>query len=170
MRGNVYASWLNHLCDHGCGDELALKQVLVFTAYADEARIEHTTVTPPVEDASVIADPREEIVLDDVLVSQTSSKLETHESLDLPLGTYVVSVSSRSEFRRLHVTGGCPRVPGQHYANFEVLGTSEPSVHSFHARCLHCFPESKGVQEAVGEVPSAGSPSTSSESSDSVSE
>ena len=109
---DVYASWLNHLCDQGCGDEHALKQVLVLTAYADGARIEHTAVTPLVEDKSLIAEPCEEIVLDDEPVSQTPSKLETHDPPDLPLGTYVVSVSSRTEFRRLHVTGGCPRVPG----------------------------------------------------------
>ena len=102
--------------------------------------------------------------------SKCHSKLEPRELPKLPLGTFVVSISSRTEFRRLDVTETCPRVPGLHYANFEILGTDEPSVHSFHARCLDCFPESKGVQEAEAEVLSARSPTSSGESPDSVSE
>ena len=32
---DVYASWFHYLCDQGCGDEVALKQVQSFTSFAD---------------------------------------------------------------------------------------------------------------------------------------
>ena len=165
-----YASWLNYLCDQGDGDELALKQVLKLTAFADEERLAHTAVISPAVDISSGTEGLEEVVLEDEVISQTPSKLESRDVPELPLNTFVVSISARTEFRRLHVTGGCPRVPGLHYANFEILGTVEPAVHSFHARCLHCCPESKGVREVDVEALGADSPTSSGESSDSVSE
>ena len=167
---DVCASWLHYLCGQGSGDEVALKQVLCFTSFADQERRRFANKSAPADESPPADQGLEEEATGESLAQQVSSKLESHESPELPLGTFVVSISARTDFRRLHVTGACPRVPGRHYSKFEFLSTGEPSVHSFHARCLHCFPESKGVQEVDVEVLSAQSPSTSGESSDIVSE
>ena len=149
---------------------MALKQVFAFTSFADNESQHVTDKSSHLETSTPTAQVLEETVADESLVQQVASKLESREPPLPPLGTFVVSIPVHTDFRRLHVTRACPRVPGVHYGNFEVLGTSEPSVHSFHARCLHCFPESKGVQEVDDEALGAQSPTTSGESSDSVSE
>ena len=62
-----------------------------------------------------------------------------------------------------------PRAPGVHYKHFEVVSAEEPPARAFDARCLHCFPQSKGVVEAA-DAAEVQSPSTIDSSSESVSE
>ena len=116
---------------------MALKQVLAPMSFADSERQGLADKSLHQEVSASTAEVLEDTVADESLVEQVTSRLESLEPPVLSLGTFVVSISMRIDFRRLHVTGACPRVPGVHYAKFEVLGTSEPSVHSFHARCLH---------------------------------
>ena len=83
---------------------------------------------------------------------------------------YIVAVSARGSFRRLHYAGSCWRVPGTHYKEFEDWGDVVPTT--VHARCHDCFPaESPAVRAeeaaAAGESEDGdGSSSSSSSSAD----
>lgn len=87
-------------------------------------------------------------------------------------GTFVLSIIGRCRRKTLHRVGECHRVPGVHYADFEVVGNDPPSADRFHQSCKICFPrgvatapESSGDEEPEdGEVSSSDS-STSVESS-----
>ena len=109
----------------------------------------------------VPAGEAEDAVVDEKLLEQATTSLETRDPPQLPLGTFVLSILLHTLFKRLHVTGACPRAPGLHY--------KEPPAKTFDARCLHCFPQSKGVVVAA-EAADVQSPSTSDSSSESVSE
>ena len=88
-----------------------------------------------------------------------------------PLGDgYVVSISHKGRFRRLHWSGGCWRIPGVHYHNFEWCGAVRPE--NVNGRCKDCFPqdapadreeEEKEAETSDGSASSSSS-STSSES------
>ena len=55
------------------------------------------------------------------------------------LGSYVVSLHSRSRFRRLHRVGDCWRRPGLDFLDYEVLGADMPDSSSYDAACKDCF-------------------------------
>ena len=61
------------------------------------------------------------------------------ETCPLALGTFVVSISRRCRFRRLHRIGDCPIRPGLDYHEFDELRMEEPGVEPFDARCRRCF-------------------------------
>ena len=79
--------------------------------------------------------------------------------LDEVQGFYVVSLRPRS--RKLHVIGGCHRIPGVDYAHYTLLGPQRPRETLYSSFCRHCWPE--GLPTPVGPP----SPSTSPGSSDS---
>ncbi len=53
---------------------------------------------------------------------------------------YVVSLSPKTGFRRLHFAGACHRVPGVHYAAFEWLGSVLPTLDQYDDYCAKCWP------------------------------
>lgn len=63
----------------------------------------------------------------------------------IPLGTYVMSVVGRGNRKTLHRVGECHRVPGLHYARFEVVGNEPPCTDTFRQSCSVCFP--RGLAE-----------------------
>ena len=63
------------------------------------------------------------------------------DDLDIPLGTYVVSIRPRSDFRRLRRVGDCSMRPGLEDFTFEVLGMVRPDASRYHARCGRCWKE-----------------------------
>eukprot|EP00438_Fugacium_kawagutii_P021417 Skav230575 [mRNA] locus=scaffold971:157894:160071:- [translate_table: standard] len=65
--------------------------------------------------------------------------------MQVPLGTYVLSVVGRGNRKTLHRVGECHRVPGVHYARFEVVGNEPPCTDLFHQSCSTCFP--RGLAE-----------------------
>jgi len=80
--------------------------------------------TPPCEPASSAAAPPPLPVED--------------ESQGPPTAGYVVSLS-RTDWRRLHRFGGCPRLPGVHYLRFELLGLGRPAPDAYDDFCKQCW-------------------------------
>ena len=81
---------------------------------------------------------------------------------------YVVAISRRGSFRRLHYGGGCWRIPGVHYHEYEWGGQVAPL--NVQARCRTCFPAGSAAARAleaeeVETSDSSGTPSSSSSSS-----
>ena len=68
--------------------------------------------------------------------------------------------------RRVHFIGGCFRVPGEHYHNFEDLGQRAPEPHEFTHRCQDCFPLEKPSEQKLEREEVASDSSGESSSSD----
>ena len=83
-----------------------------------------------------------------------------------PMG-FVVSITRGGSCRRLHFTGGCWRIPGEHFRRFVDYGQQVPSDEQFTHRCKDCFPAGRpvAVAEEAEIVASASSGSSSSASS-----
>ena len=54
------------------------------------------------------------------------------------LGKFAISISLKAKFRRLHLLGGCGRVPGLHYKEFE-LHDVRPAPEMYHEVCKQCW-------------------------------
>ncbi len=66
---------------------------------------------------------------------------------------YVVSLSPKTGFRRLHFAGACHRVPGVHYAAFEWLGTVLPTLDQYDDYCAKCWPQAPPERSAGATAP-----------------
>ena len=67
----------------------------------------------------------------------------------------------------MHFAGGCFRVPGEHFSQFEDCGQREPDEHEYSFRCKDCFPALKPAareEEEAGEASSSDGSSSSSSS------
>ena len=82
-------------------------------------------------------------------------------------GHYVVSVSARTRFRRLHCVGQCWRRPGQDYKEFELV--EDLSADRYDAICKDCWPKWQDLQ-ALAEASSAPVEVASSDEESSVCE
>ena len=104
--------------------------------------------------------PLEEPALEDVQLALQA--IQDDGVAKKPEG-YIIAKTQRGAFRRLHFGGGCKRIPGEHYLDWEELGARVPAAHEFNARCLHCFPADKPETKAkeVAEVSDVGSGSSS---------
>ena len=56
---------------------------------------------------------------------------------------FVVSITRRGKFRRLHLGGVCRLTPGVHYKDFEVWGDMMPGESEVQAGCARCLPQGK---------------------------
>ena len=54
-------------------------------------------------------------------------------------GDYVISISDKKGFRRLHLVGACYRRPGEHYACWARLGRSMPEPSLYDETCRDCW-------------------------------
>ena len=54
------------------------------------------------------------------------------------LGQFSVSIGAKSNFRRLHLLGACFRVPGIHYADFELF-PERPAADQYNDYCRQCW-------------------------------
>ena len=79
------------------------------------------------------------------------------------VGSYIVAISHRGLFRRLHFSGSCWRIPGVHHHQFEWLGDVLPT--NVNGRCLNCFPASAAPAQAP-EAPEDESSDSSASSSE----
>ena len=83
---------------------------------------------------------------------------------------FVVSRTRGGHCRRLHFMGGCFRIPGEHYRQFDSYGQQYPSPDLFDLRCKDCFPADRPAarsEEAKAEAcASDGSGSDSASSAD----
>jgi hypothetical protein len=84
-------------------------------------------------------------------------------------GKYIIALTSRGKFARLHSVGGCWRAKGQSFVDFEILAElPEPSF--YNAKCRLCYPGGSGaaVDSALasdeGDEVSGSSSSTSTSS------
>jgi len=96
----------------------------------------------------------EEELLRDANASVRGLPVEEETALPKSEVGFVTSVS-RQGWRRLHYLGGCSRVPGIHYLNFECLGEAVPRLEEYDDVCKQCWGP-KGVgprlqQEEDGE-------------------
>ena len=55
------------------------------------------------------------------------------------LGGYVVSITGRRSWRRLHYLGRCWRQPGKDYASFQTYGEESPPASAYDAVCKDCW-------------------------------
>ena len=110
------------------------------------------------------------VEVDNNLLQEITVKAPLVISSDPPvldLGSFVLSISLRSNFRRLHRFGDCPNRPGIEFKKYEVCGMQCPPASSFDARCLRCFPEDKKGRAPLEADLGNESPTTSGSSSDS---
>ncbi len=65
---------------------------------------------------------------------------------------YVVSVTPKTGFRRLHYYGKCHRHPGVHYQHYEWLGREMPGAEAYDDYCRQCWREAepRGQAGSVG--------------------
>ena len=112
--------------------------------------------------ADVPDTPLEEPALEDVQLALQA--IQNDGVAKKPVG-YIIAKTQRGAFRRLHFGGGCKRIPGEHYLDWEELGDRVPAPHEFNARCLHCFPADKAETKAKEEKEASdvGSASSSDE-------
>ena len=78
-------------------------------------------------------------------------------------GDYVVSVTEKRGFRRLHQLGRCYRVPGLHYMQWLTLGTARPTSAEYDDFCRNCWPSGVQKEGTSSEESSSGSSSSASE-------
>ena len=72
---------------------------------------------------------------------------------------YVVSISRRTAFRRLHLLGACRRVPGVDYALYELLGEELPAPEQYHDHCHACWARGRGPEGSEDSSASSSEPS-----------
>ena len=82
-----------------------------------------------------------------------------------PPTVFVVSITRGGKGRRLHHTGFCFRVAGEHFRKFEDHGHVEPEAHLYNPRCKDCFPAAAAavVREEAEQEASDGSEASSSD-------
>ena len=56
---------------------------------------------------------------------------------------FIMSKTMRGKCRRLHFAGGCFRMAGEHYREYEDHGQRCPDASLFTHRCKDCFPAGK---------------------------
>ena len=82
-------------------------------------------------------------------------------------GKYIIALSSRGKFARLHAVGGCWRAKGQTFVDFEVLAEI-PKPAFYNAKCRLCWPKGESAETSAGapddemEVSSSSSSTSSS--------
>jgi len=64
--------------------------------------------------------------------------LEDHADLSAPEEGFVCSVS-KAGWRRLHRLGGCARLPGIHYLEYDFLGVERPTLDQYDDYCKQCW-------------------------------
>ncbi len=83
---------------------------------------------------------------------------------------YVVSISKKTGYRRLHALGRCYRVPGVDYAQFELLGEDPPAERLYDGYCAQCWKAGAAVPlkppaELAGDALADASPASVDDSS-----
>ena len=104
------------------------------------------------------------------LLADTVEKCAAHvqgdkEVDEAPKG-FVISRTRGGRERRAHFVGGCFRIPGEHYRDFEDPGQRAPEAHEIKHRCKDCFPVEKATERAVEDKEDASCSSGECSSSD----
>ena len=143
---DLYAAWAAHLRACGSTEKDAVEQassvIQVFERCISPIRRENP-VAVPAPGVEIEADPVE----DERLESPVTPRYIATDIVELPLGSFVASVQ-KSGFRRLHIIGGCTRVPGIDYASFHSFGLTRPPASEYHKACRQCFNEKDSETES----------------------
>lgn len=67
----------------------------------------------------------------------------------IPNGYFVVSKVGKTGRKTLHKKGECYRVPGVHYADFEIIGPGPPEPERYHQACKACFETRGGARRPL---------------------
>ena len=121
------------------------------TEIADDTDDEHLLPPPP-----GVSDDDEEVAIVDAC-----SRLVEAEIVQVPPGTYVTSVRTRTRIRCLHKVGACHRVPGVDYREFDVHTAAFPPASAFDLVCAACFPDFIAEGERDGDSESSSSSASS---------
>ena len=95
----------------------------------------------------------------DINTVKAGSRLVSDARAAPQYGNYVISVQSRSRFRRLHRVGGCWRQAGRDFKEFQVMGVQLPGTDSYDAPCIQCFKDFNPNEEVDSDAASSGSSS-----------
>ena len=74
-----------------------------------------------------------------VAVADASAEKDSEDEAEPAEGDYVVSISNKKGFRRLHLVGACHRRPGVHYAIWVLLGREMPDSSVYDESCKDCW-------------------------------
>ena len=108
-------------------------------------------------------EPEEQVELDEGIEDvAVLAALVVPDGRAAPVG-YVISKTQGGRCLRLHHTGFCFRVPGEHYREFVDCGVEAPAEHLFTHRCKDCFPSGR-PEEAEAEASASDGNSVSSSS------
>ena len=107
-------------------------------------------------------DPQNDLGIDE---EAEVSDVEEVAAVRVPLGHYVISIVGRSKRKMLHRVGECFRRPGEHYANFEHVGSEPPESNRFHRACQVCFPKGSEPMDISDDGQSGDEDVSSSDSS-----
>ena len=82
----------------------------------------------------------------EVAAVPTATSSSEDEALREPTG-YVIAVTQKARFRRLHYVGRCHLRRGVDYKDFIPWGTQVPGMAEYHAVCRRCWPGSAEPEE-----------------------
>ena len=162
---DLYASWAGYMVAHGASQARAVGQASrLAEATARRFALTSCVSKDRVPDVAEALPPQ----IDDPLLMQVLPEREAAYRVDdLPVfavGTFVVSIQRKSNFRRLHIVGACSYRAGIDFARYEAFGLVMPDPSSYTAQCKHCFRDEAEQKEVEG------SSSASSSSSESTSD
>ena len=121
----------------------------------------------PTEDEDDEGEPMETDALDSEEVRKAAGCILPPPA---PPSGFVVSVTKRGKFRRLHLVEACPFIPGVHYLNYEEWGEKMPGEEELQAVCARCLPQGRlAVPLADPDIVSESSSSSGDEGTDGVS-
>ncbi len=124
-----------HLMDHGLDRDEAERQADFVRAFDPKARCAKPAWPQGLSEGSAGAasssSPAPEAV--------PSAADERNETIPKSEEGFIISISPKHKFRRLHFLGKCFRFPGVHYQEYEFLGKELPDESAYDDFCRQCW-------------------------------
>ncbi len=139
-----------------------------------EGFAEEPAPAPELEEAEAAEapDPLDQLSLEELPLADEIAAQQAAAEAEL-LSGFVIAKTKR-KVKRFHFVGNCGKVPGEHYADFDVWGDILPPADAFDVVCEVCFRGDKGEvltrplgPEDLAEADRVGTSSSSSSSSSS---
>ena len=131
----MFSRWACYMIAQGIPAKAAVEQASRVAGFA-------ASVLAPCSLASVppVSALGDEAAFTEILLAiEDMPRFNVAEATATPLGTFVVSIQSRSNFRRLRCTGSCSLNLGIDYKLFIILGTDMPEEGTHTKACRNCF-------------------------------
>ena len=134
---------VEHLIGRGVNKAIVSEQLDVFLNVSSACEVKSPTEVAEDSEEEPPLPPPPQVLGDDedLVIVDASSRLVEAEVVQVPSGTYVTSVRTRTRIRCLHKVGACHRVPGVDYFEYDVHGTDFPAASTFDVVCAICFPD-----------------------------